>query len=105
MTIYTLHIFDNKGSCLFDKEWVRNKTSSLPKEQEIKLMFGMIHSINSFVSKMSPCDLYPFFESLKMLYGWKYNVLLVFILAVPEFHSFKALQCFHLLTKAVCLLL
>lgn len=56
MTVYTLHIFNNKGCCLFEKEWKRNKKSSLPKEQELKLMFGMIHSINSFVSKMSPTD-------------------------------------------------
>nr|XP_039251660.1 trafficking protein particle complex subunit 1-like [Styela clava] len=56
MTVYSLHIFNKTGGCLYEKEWKRSKKSSLPKEQELKLMFGMIHSINSFVSKMSPTD-------------------------------------------------
>lgn len=56
MPILIFHIFDRDGKCLYEKEWVRNKQSSLPKDQELKLMFGMIHSINSFVGKISPSD-------------------------------------------------
>lgn len=56
MTVYSIHIFNKTGACMYEKEWKRSKKSSLPKEQELKLMFGMIHSINSFVSKMSPTD-------------------------------------------------
>lgn len=56
MTVYSIHIFNSKGTCLYEKEWKRSKQSSLPKEQELKLTFGMIHSINSFVARMSPTD-------------------------------------------------
>lgn len=56
MTIYSFHIFDRTGRSLFQKEWLRPKPSTMDKEQEKKLLFGMVHSIKSFVDKMSPVD-------------------------------------------------
>ena len=60
MTVYLLHIYDRNGNSVFEKEWCRRKSSNLSKEQEQKLVFGMIHSIKSFVSKMAPRDGYVF---------------------------------------------
>nr|XP_009861434.1 trafficking protein particle complex subunit 1 [Ciona intestinalis] len=56
MTVFLLHIYNHNGISLYEKEWCRRKKSNLPKEQENKLMFGMLHSIKSFVAKMSPKD-------------------------------------------------
>nr|CAB3267217.1 trafficking protein particle complex subunit 1-like [Phallusia mammillata] len=56
MTIHLLHIYDRNGNSLFAKEWSRKKSSNLTKVEEQKLLFGMIHSIKSFVTKMSPKD-------------------------------------------------
>ena len=56
MTIFTLYIFDRNGNCLFHKDWCRQKVNTLTKDEERKLLFGMIHSIKAFVDKMSPKD-------------------------------------------------
>lgn len=53
MTVYNIYIFDKHGTCLFYKSWNGKKTRSLPEDQEFKLMYGMIFSIKSFISRMS----------------------------------------------------
>jgi len=65
MTIHTLYIFDRGCSCIYYKEWLRNKKSGLPQDEEFKLMYGMIFSLKSFVQRMSPSDMRDGFLNFK----------------------------------------
>ncbi|CAD5235168.1 unnamed protein product [Bursaphelenchus xylophilus] len=53
MTIYNLYIFNKSGQCIVYKEWKREKSSDMSKDEEFKLVYGMLLSLRSFSSKLS----------------------------------------------------
>lgn len=57
MTVHNLYLFDQNGVCLCYSEWHCKKQAGIPKEEEYKLICGMLFSTCSFVSKMSPLDM------------------------------------------------
>lgn len=51
--IFNLYIYNKSGICIYYEEWNRKKPSSNLAEEQ-KLLFGMLFSLKSFVTKTSP---------------------------------------------------
>uniref|UniRef100_A0AC35THT2 Trafficking protein particle complex subunit n=1 Tax=Rhabditophanes sp. KR3021 TaxID=114890 RepID=A0AC35THT2_9BILA len=56
MTIYNFYLYNNFGKCIYYKDFQRCRPSSMDPEEEFKLMFGMIFSLNSFSNKLCTKD-------------------------------------------------
>ncbi|VDO93701.1 unnamed protein product [Soboliphyme baturini] len=54
MAIYNLYIFDRSGTCIYYTEWKRTRESSVNKNEEFKLLYGLLVSLNSFICRLSP---------------------------------------------------
>uniref|UniRef100_A0A914ZDK6 Trafficking protein particle complex subunit n=1 Tax=Parascaris univalens TaxID=6257 RepID=A0A914ZDK6_PARUN len=53
MTIFNFYLFNRDGCCISYKEWKREKQAGMSKDEEFKLMHGMLISLRSFASKLS----------------------------------------------------
>eukprot|EP00162_Nutomonas_longa_P004151 comp14924_c0_seq1/m.22037 comp14924_c0_seq1/g.22037 ORF comp14924_c0_seq1/g.22037 comp14924_c0_seq1/m.22037 type:complete len:148 (+) comp14924_c0_seq1:7-450(+) len=51
--LYNFYILSGTGKCLYYEEWQRTKKVNSPEEDQ-KLMFGLMHSLTAFVTKLSP---------------------------------------------------
>ncbi|KAL5253461.1 hypothetical protein ACHWQZ_G013301 [Mnemiopsis leidyi] len=52
--IYNLYIFNPVGQCLYYGEWERTRETDMSQDEEFKLVYGMLYSLKSFVSRISP---------------------------------------------------
>lgn len=53
MTIYNFYLFNKLGQCIVYKEWNREKSTDMSRDEEFKLVYGMLLSLRSFAAKLS----------------------------------------------------
>ena len=53
MVLYSLHVFDRSGRCLFDREWNGPRRDDGSGEHP-RLVFGMLHSLGEVSNKLAP---------------------------------------------------
>ena len=57
MPVYTLYVFDRKGTNLYYGDWGRTRAPSNSNlEQEAKLLYGLLYSLGGFMRQISPSD-------------------------------------------------
>ena len=54
MTVFNLYIFDRNCTCLYYRQWSKCKNTGISQEEERKLMYGMVYSLKSLISRLSP---------------------------------------------------
>lgn len=54
MPVYNFYIFDRNCTCLYYKEWTKCKETGISQEESTKLMYGMVYSLKSLLSRLSP---------------------------------------------------
>ena len=51
--IYTLHIYDPRGICLYYREWHKPQKSILSTKEEQALVYGLVFSIKTTFSRLT----------------------------------------------------
>lgn len=57
MAVYNIYIFDRNWNCIYYYEWLRRKQSGLSRDEDIKLMRGLVSSLRDFTTRISPVDM------------------------------------------------
>lgn len=57
MVVYNIYMFDRNWNCIYYYEWLRRKQSGLSRDEDIKLMRGLVSSLRDFTTRISPVDL------------------------------------------------
>lgn len=65
MVVYNLYILGKNGQSLFYREWLREQSSNLSRDEEDKLMVGLLFSLSNFAKKMSSTPGSGVFKSFK----------------------------------------
>ena len=68
MVVYNLYVLGKGGQSLFYREWLREKKGKLTRNEEDKLMAGLIFSLSNFCRKMSLQPDSATFKSLKVIF-------------------------------------
>ena len=66
MVVYNLYILGKNGQSLFYREWLREQSSNLSRDEEDKLMVGLLFSLSNFAKKMSSTPGTGLFKSFKV---------------------------------------
>jgi hypothetical protein len=66
MVVYNLYILGKNGQSLFYREWLREQSSNLSRDEEDKLMVGLLFSLSNFAKKMSSTPGSGVFKSFKV---------------------------------------
>ncbi|EFA86020.1 hypothetical protein PPL_01253 [Heterostelium album PN500] len=86
--IFNIFIFNKSGTCIYYEEWNRKKASPNLQEEQ-KLLFGMLYSLKSCLSKLSPSP-----------YVYLIFTLLLHYIINPQSNSMDPQTGFHCLTTS-----